>query len=134
MGNGEKYKRNMCCLDKWLSNHEQKKRIGDYLDSCHIHRVGIYGYGMLGRHLVRDLQGQGIPIGWVMDRAALGDDVYSNPVRPDALDKPEDVDLAVITTLADVEEAEAVLMRFVTGRIISLEELVECIYVWGNQN
>lgn len=130
----EKYRKNMVCMDKWLSNHEKQKRIADYLNTFQIHRIGIYGYGMLGKHLVRELQAQGFPVSWVMDRSSLGDDICCSLMRPDDSDRLEDVDLAVITSLTSVEEMESVLLRFVTGRIISIEELIDSIYVWGNQD
>jgi len=134
MNNEEKYRKNMRCLDKWLSNREKQKWIADYLNTYQIHQVGIYGYGILGRHLVRELLEQDFSIGWVMDRSSSGDDICGNIVRPNDSDKLEDVDMAIITTVADVEEVENVLLKFVTGRIISVEELVDSIYVWGNQN
>lgn len=133
MNDEEKYRKNMRCLDKWLSNHERQKWIADYLDAHQIHRVGIYGYGVLGRHLVRELQGQDFPVCWVMDKS-LPDDHICRFARPDESDKLEDVDMAIITSLANVEEMEAVLLKFVTGRILSIEELIDSIYVWGNQN
>jgi len=130
----DKRRKNLRCLDKWLSNLEEGKRIADYLSAFRIYRVGIYGYGILGKHLVRELQGQQISIRWVMDRSASGDDICGNVVRPNDLDKQEDVDIAIIATVSDVEEVEAVLMKFVTGKIISVEELIDSVYVWGNQN
>ena len=42
--------------------------------------------------------------------------------------------MAVVTSLANVEEMENVLLKFVTGKIVSIEELIDSIYVWGNQN
>ena len=134
MNNEEKYKRNMRCLDKWLSNHEKQKWLADYLNTYQIHLVGIYGYGILGKHLVKELLSQNFPISWVMDRASFGDDICGNIVRPDDLDKLVDVDMAIITTVAAVEEMESVLRKFVTGRIISIEELIDSICAWGNQN
>lgn len=133
MSHEDKYRKNMRCLDKWLSNREKGKKIADFLNTYQVYRVGIYGYGILGKHLVRELQGQGFPISWVIDRSFSGDDVCCNLVRPDDSDKLEDVDLAIITSLTDVEEMENILLKFVTGRIISIEELIDSIYVWGNQ-
>ncbi len=130
----ERRRRNLRCMDKWLTSLEKGKRITDYLSKYQIHRIGIYGYGMLGKHLVRELQGQNFHISWVMDKSASGDDICKNVVRPDDLDKPEDVDMAIIAAVSDVEEVEALLLKFVTGKIISVEELIDSIYVWGNQN
>lgn len=134
MTNEEKCKKNLRCLDKWLANLEDGKYIADYLGGFCIHRIGIYGYGILGKHLVRELQGRGFSICWVMDRLASGNDIFSNVVRPNDLDKQEDVDIAIIAVVSDVEDVEARLLKFVTGKIISVEELIDSVYVWGNQN
>ncbi len=130
----DKRKKITLCLDKWLFNMEAGKRFADYLRIFQIHRVGIYGYGMLGRHLVRELQGDNFYIAWVMDRKVSGDDIYSDVARPDDFDKLEDVDIAIVATISDMEEIEALLLKFVTGKIISVEELINSIDKWGNQN
>lgn len=134
MSGEEKLKRNIRCLDKWLLNLEEGKHIPDYLSAFQIHRIGIYGYGILGKHLVKELQKQDVFVCWVMDRVASGDNTYGNVVRPDDFDKMADVDIAIIAVVSDVEEVEALLLKFVTGRIISVEELVDSVYVWGNQS
>lgn len=130
----EKRRKNLRCLDRWLTNLEEGKHIADYLSTFQICRVGIYGYGMLGKHFVRELQGQNPSVSWVIDRSASGDEAYSNVARPDDYDRLADVDLAIIAAVSDVEEAEALLLKFVTGKIISVEELIDSIYVWGNQS
>ncbi len=129
-----KYKKNMRCLDNWMSNKENGKWIADYLSAHQICRIGIYGYGILGKHLVRELQERDFSISWVMDRSSFGNEQCSNIVRPDDADTLEKVDMAIITSLSAVEEAETVLLGFVKGNIISIEELVGTIYAWGNQN
>lgn len=128
----EKHVKNLRCLDKWMLNIEEGKQISDYLRKFQIQRIGIYGYGILGRHLVRELQG--LSVRWVMDKSASGDDIYDNVVRPDDADRQEDVDMAIIAAVSDVEEVEALLLKFVTGTIISIEELIDSVCVWGNQS
>ena len=130
----DKRKKVMKCLDKWLFNVEEGKRISDYLSIFQLYRVGIYGYGVLGKHLVRELRGNDFHIGWVMDRSASGDDIYGNVVRPNDITKLGDVDIAIIATVSDMEEVESLLLKFVTGKIISVEELIDSVYTWGNQN
>lgn len=134
MNSEQKYRKNMRCLDKWLSNREKDKEIADYLHTYRIGRIGIYGYGILGKHLVRELRSRDYPVSWVVDRAEPDDDACCNLLKPENLEGVEDVDMAIITTLADVEEVEGILRKHVTGRIISVEELIESIYVWGNQS
>jgi len=135
MSNEEKYRKNMRCLDKWMINRENKKSIYAYLvEVYNVHRIGIYGYGILGKHLVRELQEDGCDVVWVMDKTAPKDCAHFNMIRPTEVDRVENVDMAIITTLGAAEEVEAFLMKHVTGRIISIEELIESIYAWGEQN
>lgn len=134
MSSDDKYRKNMRCLDKWLSNNENGKSIADYLKAHQIYRVGIYGYGMLGKHLTRELRLQNYPVSWVMDKFASGDDICRSLLKPIDLALAEEVDMVIITPLTDVEEVEVILRRNVTGRIISMDELIDSIYVWGNQN
>lgn len=130
----DKLRKNLRCLDKWLLNIEMGKQIADYLHLFQIHRIGIYGYGILGKHLVRELQEKDFHIGWVIDKLASGDGNFNQVVRPDDWEKLEDVDIAIVATVTDVEEVETLLLKFVTGKIISVEELISSVYVWGNQN
>ncbi len=69
-----------------------------------------------------------------MDRKDSGDDIFSDVVRPDYFDKLKDVDISIVATISDMEEIEALLLKFVTGKIISVEELINSIDKWGNQN
>ena len=123
----------MNCLDRWLTAYERGNFIADYLRHCQMNSIGIYGYGMLGRHLVYELQEKGVSIQWVLDRSASGDERYDRILKPESWKNLPDVDMAVITTLADVEEIEMLLADFVTGQIISVEELIENLYRWGRQ-
>ena len=134
MNNEDKFRKNMKCLDKWLSNRENNKWIADYLNNCQISRVGIYGYGILGKHLVRELQKRDFSIKWVMDRVSMGDETCHDIQRPDHLSELEDVEMAIITSLAAVEDVEALLLQKVTGKVISIEELIDTVFGWGNQN
>lgn len=129
-----KYKKNMRCLDKWLSNLEDGKHIADYLNTFQIRRIGIYGYGILGKHLVRELKSQGLSVSWVADRSASADDSCDYVVKPADLGGQSDVDIVIIAMVVDVEEVEALLLKYVTGKIICIEELIDSVYVWGNQN
>lgn len=133
MDKEEKYRKNMICLDLWMTAHERGNYIPEYLNDCQIKSVGIYGYGMLGKHLVHELRNKNFPIQWVMDRFSSGDEMYKRIVSPGKWENQKDVDLAVITTLADLEEIEMFLSKFVTGWIISIEELVGNMCRWGLQ-
>lgn len=131
MNNEEKYRRNMKCLDKWMVNRENNKWIAEYLEFLNIEKIGIYGYGLLGKHLVRELKDKGCKISWVMDKTARSDELCDYIARPEAENSIEDVDLAVITSLTNIEEIELFLLGIVTGQVIGLDELVDAIHIWS---
>ncbi len=133
MNKEKKYRKNMKCLDQWLTAYERGNYISDYLKLYQIKNIGIYGYGMLGKHLVFELRRKNFPIYWVMDRVASGDENHDQIVRPDDWKNLQDVDMAVITTMIDVEEIEMFLMQFISGKILSVEELIGNMYRWGSQ-
>lgn len=135
MSRAETYQKNMRCLDRWMSNRENGKWIADYLNTFHIHKIAIYGYGILGRHLVRELQEKKYPISWVMDKSSLGNEKYSEIIRPEELENcKEKADITIITSLSAVEEVEKLLLGHVSGKVIAIDELIDSIYVWGSQD
>ena len=133
MSNEEKYRCIMKCMHKWMVNLENKKEIADYLCALGVQYVGVYGYGILGKHLVRELLDKGMTVSWVIDRISGGDAYYSKIIRPDDLDNLEKVDLVVITALADMERVEMLFSGKPDAKIISVDELVDSVFGWGNQ-
>lgn len=132
MDQNEKYKKIMKCLDYWLMAHEKGNYVADYLKHCHYKKIGIYGYGVLGRHLVYELMEGKFKIQWVMDKFSTGDEKYEHIIRPDDRESQKDVDIAIITAVTVVEEIEMFLSGFVTGQIISVEELIENMWRWSS--
>lgn len=132
MNREAKLRKIMNCLDKWMSNREQNKWIAEYLRSVSVQKVSIYGLGILGKHLLYELEKNEFPVSWVMDKSAPKKE-YAKIIRPEEVENQEDVDMVIITAVADVEEIEAFLLPKITGKMISIEELIQLVKVWGNQ-
>lgn len=64
----EKYRAYMQLMDRWMGLREKGIRLSCYLKKYHFARVAVYGIGILGRHLVKELLEDGIDIRYLIDR------------------------------------------------------------------
>jgi UDP-N-acetylmuramoylalanine-D-glutamate ligase len=118
-------------LNRWMCLKEEKIFIADYLEKKGIRRLGIYGYGVMGKHLIRDLAERQYEAAWVMDGNAESDTYCRKIIRPNDKESTDDVDLIVITPIRLMEEIEVTLLKKGNDRIVSIEELVYDTYKWG---
>lgn len=110
-------------MDKWLILKEEKKSIARILEEKNIHSVIIYGVGMLGRHLIRDLSGSSIKILCAIDRQDLKDN-YEFPVihLEDPIPKAE---VIIVTPSYDFINIKKQLKKRGQSNIIAMESLFE---------
>ena len=126
--NNNKFYRIATCLDKWMKNREDGKTIPDYCVLRQISSVGIYGYGILGKHLLEEFKNSGVSVLWVADRNRIWDDINvkkTNPAELYSVDKPE---LVIITSVVDYELLEKTIRDNGMKSIIHIEELVDIVY------
>lgn len=110
-------------LKRWVLGLLEGSRISDGLSGKGITRIYIYGYGELGKLLIRELSGTGIKIEAVIDRRAkqFADDKMT--VIP--LEKADDGIPVVITAVYEYANIEKMLRAFGFEKIYSLRSLVE---------
>lgn len=113
-------------FEKWLSLKEEGKTLESFFVENRMHNIAIYGMGMLGGHLVRDLQdSESVVVSYGIDRVV---EKAENDIR---MYKPEDclpeADIIVVTAIFSYDEVTAVLKDKVSCPVISLEEIVEDI-------
>ena len=124
MDSALKFEKIAKCMDMWMQNREKNKSIGCYLNGKNIKKIGIYGYGMLGRHLVYELKEAGLEDVWIADRRDnISQDFYSfiNLAKGDSIPQTE---LVIVTALGNMEEIENMLRYKVDCPIVSLDEIV----------
>lgn len=118
-----RYQQEVGVLDQWMLLEERGRPLVQWLSENHFHRVGIYGYGVLGRHLVTQLSQGQLEYLCCIDRNADGINLSLPVFSPD--DFPE-LDLVVVTNVHIFDEIKEVLCHRV-NRIMSLEYLIECV-------
>lgn len=113
-------------LHYWLLKKEMGRSFADYLKYQNCNRIAIYGMGIIGKHLISELQNSDIEIVHAIDSQ---DTVYANAEIPilkvGQID--QSVDAIVVTVTYQYEEIKRNLRKYTQAKIISLEQIVmEC--------
>lgn len=117
-----KYERYWKVFDAWMELREQGKNVGDYLKLYNIRKVAIYGAGMMGKHLITELCGNGVEVVCAIDRKA---GVIESDVKLYTLEnKLPDIEAVIITVLTEAEEIMNELKTKFNCRIFLLEKLI----------
>lgn len=116
------------CLDIWMGLREKDYSINKYFEVRNVCKVGIYGYGILGRHLVWEIEqsaGQ-VKIEWILDRRAEAITAAAHPVyQPEAVDTLAQPDLIVVCAISDFDEIEAYVSARTRSPVVSLKSVIE---------
>lgn len=116
------YRQIIDILNQWIILLEEGKRLDRYLLKKGYKRIAIYGMGIYGRHLIRNLVNTEVEIVCGIDVANC--DAYLEiPIF-----NPEDVDLkfdvVINTVFRQQEQIEKIISTLFAVPVISLEEVV----------
>jgi len=123
--NSKRYERYFRLFDKWLTIKESHIDIGGYLYSHGIHSIGIYGLGMMGRHLIAELSDSEVDIKYGVDKkAAINNQIFS---IFKTCDKIPEADAVIITVVYNYESIIKELKNHTKAEVILLSELINQI-------
>lgn len=117
-----KYEKYWKVLDAWMKLREQRKNVESYLKEHQIKKIGIYGVGMMGQHLISELSESEVEIVYGIDQKAEFIDASIPVYKPEAPFPL--VDAIIITTLFDVEIIKSRIAPKITCRIVLLDEII----------
>lgn len=110
-------------FDKWLTCFEREKKISDYLKRKKCTNIAIYGLGILGHHLVEQLENTDVCIKYGIDRRGA-DEKQRFPVYKLEDNLPE-ADVIIVTVTYDFAKIYKQLYGKVDCEIISLDEMLD---------
>lgn len=111
-------------LHHWMLMKEKGIALSTYLITKGYKNVAIYGLGMLGKHLVVELQKSEICIAYGIDENAENLTMQF-PIVPARKARYDSVDLIIVTVVYDYETIEARLKKKTNAKIISLLDLLK---------
>lgn len=110
-------------LDKWLTVKEKGKCLDRYFQINGVSSVGIYGYGILGRHLVEELYDSDIVIKCIIDRQDLKINHNIKIIKPE--ERIPNLDMIVVTAYYFWNEIIELIGKKGNYQIVSLETIVD---------
>ena len=118
----ERYRGYWKVLDQWLCIKEIGKSVSEYLNANNVRQIAIYGVGMLGKHLIKELENTEINIAYCVDRFVnSGENDYKTYSMDEKLPY---VDAIIVTVIYDFENIQNQISKKFDGEIISLDTLI----------
>lgn len=112
-------------LDKWLTIKEQGKCLNQYFRKNNVRTIGIYGYGVLGRHLAEELYGSDVDVRCIIDRKVSDISYNIKVVKPE--EEIQGLDMIVVTAYYFWDEITELLKQKGIDQIVSLEAMIDAI-------
>jgi FlaA1/EpsC-like NDP-sugar epimerase len=109
-------------MNQWVKVKQEGKNIATYFEKNGYKNIAIYGMGYAGKTLLEELNGTDINVAYAIDRNADNICTDVDVVLPD--EELEDVDVIVVTAIANFDEVEDMLSEKTDCPIISLEDVL----------
>ena len=104
-------------FEKWFSLKEEEQTLEKFFAENRMNNIAIYGMGMLGKHLVKDLKNSKlVSISYGIDRAVEKNEDDIKIYKPE--DCLPEVDAIVVTAIFDYDEVADTLKDKVSCPII----------------
>lgn len=110
------------CFNYWMTLRENGKCVTDYLVQYEIENVAVYGFGALGKHLVKELDDSKILIKYIIDRNVRLNHLKYDFKTPDEF-LPH-VDAIIVTPVDEFDNIYDILKSHTDDKIISLLEIM----------
>lgn len=118
----ERYRENFFVMGEWLTMFERKQTIVAALKKRGITNVGIYGMGILGSHLYKQLEKSEIKVTYLIDRNDIKGVYSAEVVKPNQILK--NTDAVIVTPVYQFENIKRAIQEYNTMDVISLKTLI----------
>lgn len=118
----KKFKEYFDILNRWMYLKESKKSLEEFFVKNEYKRIGIYGLGHLGRHLMEELNGTEIKVEYFIDRRGGVSEYDIQVLKPDEI-LPE-VDAIIVTATFEYNVIKKKIKTRLLCPVISLKEVI----------
>lgn len=115
-------KRYLNVMHQWFILMEKNMPLSDLLKRYCVNEVAVYGMGILGRHVIRELEDTGITVSYGIDQKKM--DAYKGIQVYTPGDSLQRVDAVINTVVWAQGEIEQKLKSKLGCSVLNLEELV----------
>ena len=129
----EKFREMAILFDKWMTIKEKKINLIDEYFGNEAYRIGIYGYGKIGRHIVHEIELSKSSVLWIADQRANDiKGIEYTVVLPDRI--KVEPDYTLVTAIEDQEKIEKNIMDCINTRIIFIGDMIEAVFNESTHN
>ena len=119
---GDKSEHYLTLLDDWMILKEKGVHLARFLKNAGFYNVGIYGFGILGRHLLREVLDDNIKVSYIVDRQR--DKLHVDIPLYLPTEELPDVDAIIVAATFYYSEIAELLKEKGIKNIISLETMI----------
>lgn len=109
-------------MNSWARLLQDKKTLVSYFKKRNYEKIAIYGFGMVGETLERELRSAGIKVAYIVDRNA--EYMYSSTKMVNAADDFEAVDVMVVTAFDASGAVINGLREKCNFKVISIDDVI----------
>ncbi len=117
------------CLDmmnQWLILKQEGKSIDSYIKRQGWHSVAIYGMGIYGRHIVRELEDADCIVAYGIDQKVEGEYKGVKIFKP--VEGLPEVDVVINSVIYDQDCIEKNLRNVISCPLVSIEDIIYSSY------
>lgn len=118
----DKYEMYLNLLDDWMVLREKGIRLDRYLLDRGYTKVGLYGYGILGRHFFEEMKNSNVQILFLVDQQR--DKLYAPIPAYLPSDKLPDCDAIVVSSVFFMEDISREMKSYGEYKLLSLEVII----------
>lgn len=110
------------CFDQWMNLREKNICLVKYLKKYNISHIAVYGYGMLARHLLTELDGTEVVVDYIIDQSSR-----RQSLKYEVKNLEDDfplVDAVIVTIVDEFDSIYGDLKKRISSRFFSLYEIV----------
>lgn len=113
-------------LDIWLDNVERGIRLESFFVYRMINNIAIYGMGLIGKHLIKELESTDVHVKNIIDEGNREGNISVAKIG----DRLDNINAIVVTPFLEFKQIKAKLAMHYKCEILSIEEVIYMAEVW----
>ena len=118
----EKNRAMFVLMDQWANIKQNGRNLEEYFLKNEYYRIAVYGMGILGQRLIKELDNSKIQIVYGIDKNR--DMVYTNLEVVTMEDELEKVDAVVVTVVKEFDAIRETLLKKLECQVIAIEDIL----------
>lgn len=118
----EKNRAMFVLMDRWVSLRQEGKSLEEYFLKNGYQKIAVYGLGVIGQRLIKELKGSRIQIAYGIDKNE--DMVYTGLDVITMNDQLSDVDAIVVTAMKEFDIIREELLEKINCPVIAIDDIL----------